>query len=146
MAYKVGWHHCEEPLHIVYAHPLKYSKTRLSRHFSDQHFYIDLEIWRPTYKSPCTPSATCMYISSFWRLMHCSFLTFLPLTKSWHHPSPYSLRWPPKLVLKSSIFSTVCCLLISIVCLEMTRSGAAEQIIYWEGAHLIFREVVEHDS
>ena len=29
----------------------KYSKTRLSRHFSDQHFYVDSEIWRPTHKS-----------------------------------------------------------------------------------------------
>ena len=59
-------------------------KLVLSRHFSDQHFHVDLEIRRPIRIGRyvyVTISATCMYISSFWRL-HCSCLAFLPLTKS----------------------------------------------------------------
>ena len=37
---------CHLAFFLVYVS--EYSKTRPSHHFSDQHFLVDLEIWRPT--------------------------------------------------------------------------------------------------
>ena len=59
-----------------------YSKTRLSRHFWDQNFCVDLEIWRPTHKSPFR---RLMCMSPFRRLV-CIYRHFgdLCTVHVWH--------------------------------------------------------------